>query len=343
MIDKTSLLDYSIVVKGVLVIVNCVLEKINQIGIVPVVKITDRNQILPLAQSLAKAGIDCMEITFRSDFALEAIEMISNQMPDMLVGAGTVINCQQAKAAIEAGAKFLVSPGYDDELVAFALEQEVVILPGVTSASEIQKALKAGLNVLKFFPAESNGGYKRLKDFAGPFADVKFVPTGGINLNNMLDYLSLNNVLAIGGSFMLNGLESQDFDAVYSDSVMAIKKMLGYELIHIGIDNSSAKAARENALKLCELFNFPYYEKPKSHFASKGFEFLNSKGPGEKGHIAIYTPFIERALYQLNKKGIKALEETITRNKKSLKINFVYLDLELSGFAFHLINPDIKM
>lgn len=321
----------------------CILEKINQIGIVPVVKVTDKKQILPLAQSLAKAGIDCMEITFRSELALEAIKIISNNMPDILVGAGTVINCEQAQAAIEAGAKFLVSPGYDDELVEFALAQGITILPGVTSASEIQKALKAGLNVLKFFPAESNGGYKRLKDFAGPFANVKFVPTGGINLNNMLDYLNLDNVLAIGGSFMLNGLESGDFDSVYNDSVMAIKKMLGYELIHIGIDNDSAEEAKENALKLCELFNFPYYEKPKSYFASKGFEFLNNKGPGEKGHIAIYTPFIERALYQLHKKGINALEETITRNKKSMKINFVYLDLVLSGFAFHLINPDIKM
>lgn len=321
----------------------CILEKINQIGIVPVVKVTDKKQILPLAQSLAKAGIDCMEITFRSELASEAIKIISNNMPDILVGAGTVINCEQAQAAIEAGAKFLVSPGYDDELVEFALAQGITILPGVTSASEIQKALKAGLNVLKFFPAESNGGYKRLKDFAGPFANVKFVPTGGINLNNMLDYLNLDNVLAIGGSFMLNGLESGDFDSVYNDSVMAIKKMLGYELIHIGIDNDSAEEAKENALKLCELFNFPYYEKPKSYFASKGFEFLNNKGPGEKGHIAIYTPFIERALYQLHKKGINALEETITRNKKSMKINFVYLDLVLSGFAFHLINPDIKM
>lgn len=320
-----------------------VLDKINQIGIVPVVKITDRSQILPLAQSLAKAGIDCMEITFRSDLALEAIELISKQMPNMLVGAGTVINCQQAKDAIEAGAKFLVSPGYDDDLVSFSLKEGIPILPGVTSASEIIKALKVGLKVLKFFPAESNGGYKRLKDFIGPFADVKFVPTGGINLNNMLDYLNLNNVLAIGGSFMLNGLEKGDFETVYNDSVLAIKKMLGYELIHIGIDNHNAEEARDNALKLCELFNFPYYEKPKSHFASKGFEFLNAKGPGEKGHIAIYTPFIEQALYQLDKKGIKPLIETITRNKKSHKINFVYLDLELSGFAFHLINPDIKM
>lgn len=320
-----------------------VFEKIEQIGIVPVVKIDSIEQVRPLLQALITAGLNCVEITLRSQFALESIKIAVNEFPEVLVGAGTVINCNQAREAISAGAQFIVTPGYNSELTKFVLDNNVAIIPGVTTASEIMQAIDDGLEILKFFPAETSGGWSKIKDFSGPFPKIKFMPTGGIDLVNMLDYLNLNNVIAIGGSFMLKGLNDMDFERVYQDSKNAINKMLGYELIHVGIDNDNCETARKNALLMCELFGFPYYEKPKSHFASKGFEFLNNKGPGQKGHLAIYTPFIERALYQLKRKGIMAVEDTVTRNKKTNKINFVYLDLELSGFAVHLINPDIKM
>lgn len=320
-----------------------VFEKIEQIGIVPVVKIDSIEQVRPLLQALITAGLNCVEITLRSQFALESIKIAVNEFPEVLVGAGTVINCNQAREAISAGAQFIVTPGYNSELTKFVLDNNVAIIPGVTTASEIMQAIDDGLEILKFFPAETSGGWSKIKDFSGPFPKIKFMPTGGIDLVNMLDYLNLNNVIAIGGSFMLKGLNDMDFECVYQDSKNAINKMLGYELIHVGIDNDNCETARKNALLMCELFGFPYYEKTKSHFASKGFEFLNNKGPGQKGHLAIYTPFIERALYQLKRKGIMAVEDTVTRNKKTNKINFVYLDLELSGFAVHLINPDIKM
>lgn len=320
-----------------------VFEKIEQIGIVPVVKIDSIEQVRPLLQALITAGLNCVEITLRSQFALESIKIAVNEFPEVLVGAGTVISCNQAREAISAGAQFIVTPGYNSELTKFVLDNNVAIIPGVTTASEIMQAIDDGLEILKFFPAETSGGWSKIKDFSGPFPKIKFMPTGGIDLVNMLDYLNLNNVIAIGGSFMLKGLNDMDFERVYQDSKNAINKMLGYELIHVGIDNDNCETARKNALLMCELFGFPYYEKPKSHFASKGFEFLNNKGPGQKGHLAIYTPFIERALYQLKRKGIMAVEDTVTRNKKTNKINFVYLDLELSGFAVHLINPDIKM
>lgn len=324
---------------------NKIIERISQIGIVPVVKIQNAEDSMPLAQAMYNGGIDCAEITFRSEHAEYAIRTIHEQLPEMLLGAGTIRNVEQAKAAVEAGASFIVTPGFNVEVVKWCVENNVPVLPGLSSASELEQALTFGLTEVKFFPAESSGGAKKLKDLSGPYPDVKFMPTGGINENNMHDYLALNNVIAIGGSFMLPQalIDEKNWDAIEALCKKAVKSMLGYELIHIGINSNSSEEAQKTAETLCHLFDFKYYKKPKSHFAGKGFEILNGQGRGNNGHIGIFTPYPERALYQLEKKGIHSIDDTITRNKKSGKINFAYLDLELSGFGIHLINPDVKM
>lgn len=324
---------------------NDVLERIANIGIVPVVKINDAKDALPLARSLYNGGIDVAEITFRSEHAASAIKTISEQLPDMLVGAGTVLTVEQAKLAKEAGARFIITPGFNQTVVDWCLANDIPVMPGVSTASEIELALACGLHHLKFFPAESSGGAKKLKDLSAPYAQVKFIPTGGINAKNMHDYLSLPNVLAIGGSFMLPAKEVEDknWEKIEELSKEAVKTMLAYELIHIGINEDSSDNAYKTAETLCKLFNFKYYKKPRSHFAGRGFEILNAPGPGRCGHIGIYTPYPQRAIYHLAKAGIQHKSETITRNKKTQAINFVYLDLELSGFAIHLINPDVKM
>lgn len=321
------------------------LERIASIGIVPVVKITKAQEALPLAKALYQGGIDCAEITFRSAFARDAIAEIHKELPDMLLGAGTVSTVEQAQEAIQAGASFIVTPGFNERVASWCVENNVPILPGVSTASEIETALTYGLHNLKFFPAQSSGGAKKIKDLSAPYADVKFMPTGGINAENMHEYLSLPNVIAVGGSFMLpqDKIDAQDFDAIEQLSKHAIQAMLGYELIHIGINSEHSEDAQKTALLLCDLFNFKYYKKPKSHFAGKGFEVLNTHGPGKNGHIGIYTPYPQKALYHLQKKGIQVNEDSITRNKKTHLINFVYLDIEVSGFAIHLINPDVKM
>jgi 2-dehydro-3-deoxyphosphogluconate aldolase/(4S)-4-hydroxy-2-oxoglutarate aldolase len=322
-----------------------IIERISNIGIVPVVKIEDPEDALPLAKALYNGGIDTAEITFRSEHALCAMKKISAQLPDMLLGAGTVLNVEQAADAVQAGAQFIVTPGFNHEVVKWCIENNITVLPGISSASELETALSYGIKTVKFFPAESSGGAKKIKDLSAPYSDVKFLPTGGINESNMHDYLSLPCVLAIGGSFMIKDdlIANKDFAAIEELSRKAVKSMLKYELIHIGVNNRSEEEAIENAKALCHLFNFTYYHKPKSQFAGKGFEFLNCNGRGRNGHIAIYTPYPEKAIYHLNKLGIKAIEETITRNKKTGLINFVYLNLEIAGFAVHLINPDLKM
>lgn len=324
---------------------NEIIERISHIGIVPVVKIINEEDSLPLAKALFNGGIDAAEITFRSEHTLYAIKEISTNLPGMLVGAGTVLTKKQASDAVKAGARFIVTPGFNHEVVKWCIENEVPVLPGISSAAEIETALSYGLKTVKFFPAESSGGAKRIQDLSAPYSDVKFLPTGGIDEANMHDYLSLPSVLAIGGSFMLKEdfICSKNYSAIEELSRRAVKSLLTYELIHIGVNNNSEEEAVKNAQKLCSLFDFTYYHKPKSQFAGKGFEFLNVPGRGSNGHIAIYTPYPERALYHLSKMGILPIEGTITRNKKTGIINFAYLDLEIAGFAIHLINPDVKM
>lgn len=324
---------------------NEIVTRISNIGIVPVVKVLKAEDALPLAKALYEGGIDTAEITFRSEHAKYAISEIHEQLPEMLLGAGTVLNVDQAKEAVEAGASFIVTPGFNAAVVEWCKQNDVPVLPGISSASELEIALSYGLDTVKFFPAESSGGAKKLKDLSAPYQNVRFLPTGGIGLNNMHDYLSLPSVLAIGGSFMLpeNLVTAGDWQGVKELSRKAVKTMLDYRLIHIGINHESKEEAVKNTEMLCDLFNFTYYPKPKSQFAGVGFEMLNGKGRGEHGHIGIYTPYPERALYHLGKMGVHGIEETITRNKKTNRINFVYLDREVAGFGIHLINPDIKM
>lgn len=322
-----------------------ILKRISDIGIIPVVTIQDPNDALPLVNALSEGGIDAAEITFRSEHALTAMQIIHREMPNLLIGAGTVSSCAQAESAVNAGAAFIVTPGFNHEVVRWCIDHNVIVIPGVSTASEIETALSYGLTTLKFFPAESSGGVRKLKDFAAPYAQVRFIATGGIHEENMHDYLALPNILAIGGSFMLEKAQvtAKNWDAIRTRSQAAIAALLGYELIHIGIHHENEQAAQKSADTLCSLFHFTRYNKPKAYFAGKGFELLHHCGRGKLGHIAIYTPYPERAMYQLAKQGIGFIEESITRNKQTHQINFVYLDMELAGFGIHLINPDVKM
>jgi len=185
-------------------------------GVIPVIKLNDENYAVPLAHALLDGGILCAEITFRSSAAEEAIRKMSVEVPEMLVGAGTVLTIEQAEKAINAGAKFLVSPGFNPKIVDFALSKEIPMFPGVNNPSVIEAALEKGLTTLKFFPAELSGGCGMLKAFSGPFPKVKFIPTGGINISNLENYLSLSNVLACGGSWLVKQdlIEGNHFEKI---------------------------------------------------------------------------------------------------------------------------------
>jgi 2-dehydro-3-deoxyphosphogluconate aldolase/(4S)-4-hydroxy-2-oxoglutarate aldolase len=179
-----------------------VFEQFHLTGVIPVVEIDHAEHALPLAEALANGGLPIAEITLRTEAALEAIQLIARSTSGILVGAGTVINRQQAQAAVAAGARFLVSPGLPEDAVSWALENSIPILPGTITPTEIMRAINLGLNLLKFFPAETMGGLKAIQAISDPFPGVKFIPTGGMRLENMADYLANAKIHAIGGSWM---------------------------------------------------------------------------------------------------------------------------------------------
>ena len=192
------------------------LEQIQKIGIVPVVVLNDAKDAEPLAKALCDGGLACAEVTFRTAAAEESIRIMSEKFPDMLVGAGTVLTTEQVDRAVAAGAKFIVSPGLNPRIVKYCVDKGILITPGCANPSDIEQALEQGLEVVKFFPAEAAGGLKMIKAMAAPYVGVKFMPTGGINQNNVREYLAYDRILACGGSWMVKSdlVDAGKFDEI---------------------------------------------------------------------------------------------------------------------------------
>lgn len=173
--------------------------------VIPVVVINDEKETIEILSKLREGGINCAEITFRTACAKEAIAIGAKAFEDMNIGAGTVINAEQAKSAVQAGAKFIVSPGFSDEVARYCTDEKIPYYPGCVTPTEIMRALSYGLNVVKFFPAGVYGGLKAMKALSAPFPQIKFIPTGGVDLSNLKEYLDFDKVYAVGGSFMMKG------------------------------------------------------------------------------------------------------------------------------------------
>lgn len=191
-------------------------ERFYDYAVVPVVVLNDADDAVPLADALIKGGLPCAEVTFRTDAAEESIRRICESFPDMLVGAGTVLTTKQVERAYKAGAKFIVSPGFDPEIIGYCISIGLPVLPGCITPSEIAQAVKRGLKVVKFFPAEQSGGVAMIKAMAAPYSMVKFMPTGGISTKNLADYLSCDKILCCGGSWMVKEdlIKSGSFDKI---------------------------------------------------------------------------------------------------------------------------------
>ncbi len=192
------------------------MKQLQKLGIVPVVVLDDADDALPLAERLVKGGLPCAEVTFRTAAAEESIRRIAKAFPDMIVGAGTVLTCEQADRAIDAGAKFIVSPGFNPKVTEYVLKKGVPMTPGICTPTEIEAALQFDLDVLKFFPAEPSGGLKMIKALAAPYVGVNFMPTGGISAANVRDYLAYDRIVACGGSWMVSGklVKESRFDEI---------------------------------------------------------------------------------------------------------------------------------
>ncbi|WP_026504606.1 bifunctional 4-hydroxy-2-oxoglutarate aldolase/2-dehydro-3-deoxy-phosphogluconate aldolase [Butyrivibrio sp. NC3005] len=182
---------------------NAVLEKFEKIGIIPVVVLDDAKDAKKLGEALMKGGLPAAEVTFRTEAAEESIRIMSENFPDMLVGAGTVLTTEQVDRAVNAGAKFIVSPGFNPKVVKYCIEKNIPVTPGTQTPSEMEQAIEMGLDVVKFFPAEPAGGLKMIKAVSAPYTMLKFMPTGGISADNVREYLKFNKILACGGSWMV--------------------------------------------------------------------------------------------------------------------------------------------
>lgn len=204
---------------------NEVLEQFKKIGIIPVVVLDDAKDAEPLGRALMEGGLPCAEITFRTAAAEESIRIMSQKFPDMLVGAGTVLTTEQVDRAVAAGAKFIVSPGINPKVVDYCVKKNIPITPGTCNPSNVETALEFGLDVVKFFPAEAAGGLNYIKAIAAPYTGVQFMPTGGINAENVKDYLKYDRIIACGGSWMVKGelIKNGDFDKIKELTAEAAK------------------------------------------------------------------------------------------------------------------------
>ncbi len=313
-------------------------QMLYEIGIIPVIKITDPKKAVPLARALSNGGLPAAEITFRTECAAEAISAIVKEFPDMLVGAGTVLTPEQADRAKAAGAKVIVSPGLNPNTVRHCQKIGIPILPGCSNPSDIEAAIELGLDTVKFFPAEAAGGIEMIKAMSAPYGNIKFMPTGGINANNLLDYLRFDKVIACGGSFMVKEalIEAEDWDAIEALTREAVMKMLDFDVKHVGINCADETACRDTANTLESIFGFAQNERTGAIFSSTLFEVMKAPGRGKNGHIAISTNFVDRAEAFLSRMGVEFIDETRRLDAKG-KPEFVYLKDEIGGFAFHLV------
>ncbi len=228
---------------------NDMMQELYSIGLIPVIKIENPDDAVPLAKALIDGGLPAAEITFRTACAAEAIKNITEAYPEMLVGAGTVLTTEQVDAAIAAGSKFLVSPGLNPKVTAYALSKGITMLPGCSNPSDVEAALELGLKTVKFFPAEAAGGLKMLKAMAAPYGQLTFMPTGGIGADNLLDYLKFNKIVACGGSFMVKDelVKEKKWDEITALTRNAVKTMLGLEFLHMGINSENEDECRRGA------------------------------------------------------------------------------------------------
>ncbi len=316
---------------------NEILTAIQKIGIVPVVVLDDVKDAEPLAQALCEGGLPCAEVTFRTAAAEESIRIMTEKFPQMLVGAGTVLTTEQVDRAVAAGAKFIVSPGLNPGIVAYCMEKGVPVTPGCVNPSDVERALELGLEVVKFFPAEAAGGLNMIKSMAAPYTTMKFMPTGGINVRNINDYLAFDKIIACGGSWMVSSdlVKAGAFDEIRKLTTEAVYTMLGFELKHVGINCADETQADQTAGAFAQLFGFTKKTGNTSVFAGSFIEAMKAPYIGANGHIAIGTNSVLRAKHYLESQGYRFRADSAKYNGE--KLIAIYLEDEIGGFGVHLV------
>lgn len=317
---------------------NPVVEKIYQIGIIPVIAFNSVDEAVPLCKALVAGGLPAAEVTFRTACAEECIRKIHEEVPEMLLGAGTVLTCEQADRAIDAGAAFIVAPGFDPAVMQHVLDRGSVAMPGTCTAGEMQQAMNMGCQGLKFFPAEANGGVDMLKNIGAALKTAQWMCTGGVNAKNVNNYLGYEQIIAVGGTWMCKAdkIKAGAWEEIESMCKEAVDVMLGLKLAHIGINSENEEEALATANLLASLLSKKIAVGNSSIFVgNKEIEVNKKMGRGKHGHIAIACNNIDRAVYHLERRGIKFDKSSmVVKNGKNIAIYFAD---EIAGFAIHLV------
>ena len=305
---------------------NPIVEKVYQIGIIPVIAFNSVDEALPLCKALAEGGLPAAEVTFRTACAEECIRKIHDEMPEMLLGAGTVLTCEQADRAMAAGASFIVAPGFDPEVCKHVIDKGGIMMPGTCSAGEMQQAMNLGCEALKFFPAEANGGVGMLKNIGAALKGARWMCTGGVNAKNVNDYLGYDQIFAVGGTWMCKSdvIKAGDWAKITAQSKEAVDTMLGLKLHHVGVNTGNVEEAMKVTPGNSSIF-----------VGNKEFEIMKKPGRGTNGHIAIGCNNVDRAIYHLTQRGAKFdLDSKVVKNGKTTACYFAD---EFGGFAFHRV------
>ncbi len=314
------------------------LEQLECTGIVPVIKLENTDDAVNLAKALYDGGIHCAEVTFRAEGADKVIAQMVKAYPDMLVGAGTVLTIDQCDRAIAAGARFCVAPGLNPAVVKHCLDKGIPFAPGVANGSQIEQALELGLDFVKFFPAEQAGGLPYIKAVSAPYSMMKFMPTGGVNENNLNSYLSFKKIVCCGGSWIVPDklVKGQKWDEITALCKAAVNKMLDFQLVHVGINCQNEDEAKNTTASLMNMFGWEQKIGNSSVFAGTQVECMKAPFKGAMGHIAVSTPNVRRAVFQLQQKGVK-FDMDSAKYDASGRMTVIYLADEYSGFAIHLV------
>ena len=313
-----------------------IFDEIYGIGIVPVVVLDNADDAVPLAKALLDGGLPCAEVTFRTAAAAQAIQNISEAYPQMLVGAGTVLTVEQVDQAVAAGAKFIVAPGLNPTVVSYCVEKHIPVIPGCATPSEIEQAMSYGLSVVKFFPAEACGGVKMLKAVSAPYGKIKFMPTGGINADNLGSYLAIPQVVACGGSWMVDKklIASGSFDEIKARTKAAVAKMLDYKFERVVLNAADAAGADSIAYHFTYMFDFARKETENSILAGNGIE-VAKQAVGTSGQLVISVSNLKRAVYHLNRSCVITDPDTAEYDAKN-NMTAISILGELNGFTIRL-------
>lgn len=317
---------------------NDIFQRIESLGVLPELTLNDAIDAISIGQAISDGGISMAEVTFRTKAAKDSIRLMSSALPDMLIGAGTVLTVEQVDEAMEAGAKFIVTPGISRSVVEYCVDRNIPIIPGVANPTDIERAIRFGLKLVKFFPAEACGGIEALKAMSAPYPDIRFMPTGGITQDKLEGYLNYEKVLAVSGNWMTSQemIENNALELIRESCKKAVVSMLGFSLDHVGVNFHKDEEALFAAEEWMKYFDVDLFDDDFGFFAGKFFEAVRPGGIGRFGHIAISTYHIGRAIAYLEKRGASFDMDRARYDAKG-NITEVFMNQEIGGMAVLLI------